>query len=122
MSNKGLQLLQRSLTQDEQKLILWLIEHGTYHNKVQLRSQIDILSVHERCTCGCPTIYFALNGVPVPRKGEHLISDHLATVDGEDVGVMLFETNGNLSSLEVYSCAGSDQPFGLPKIDTLRPI
>jgi hypothetical protein len=50
-----------------------------------------------------------------------LISDHLATVDGQEVGVMLFETEGQLSSLEVYSCAGSDLPFGLPKIDTLKP-
>jgi hypothetical protein len=120
MSNKGLELLKRSLTQDERELIVWLVEHGTYKNRVQLKSQIDILSVHQRFTCGCPTIYFALNGMPVPRNGERLVSDHLATVDGEDVGVMLFETDGNLSSLDVYSCAGSDQPCGLPKIRQIR--
>jgi hypothetical protein len=70
-------------------------------------------------TCGCPTIYFAFKGEPVSRKGEHLISDHLATVEGMDVGVLLFQSGGTLSSLEVYSAQGTDKPFGLPKIESL---
>jgi hypothetical protein len=51
-----------------------------------------------------------------------LVSDHLAIVDGMEVGILLFETNGDLSSLEVYSCAGSDQPFGLPDTTSIRPL
>lgn len=58
------------------------------------------------------TVDFALDGVPVERKGEQLISDWLAEVDGEQVGVMLFQTKGKISTLEVYSLAGSDKPFG----------
>jgi hypothetical protein len=121
MSDKGLALDERPLTNYERELTRWLIEHGTSSEKARLDAQVDSLTVHERCLCGCPTIYFALNGVPVSRRGEMLISDHFATVDSQGVGVMLFETDGQLSSLEVYSCAGSELPFGLPRIDTLKP-
>ena len=65
-------------------------------------------------------MYFALDGAPVPRKGERLVSDHLASVNGMEVGIMLFETDGLLSSLEVYSCPGTDEPFGLPQIASIR--
>ena len=32
---------------------------------------------------------------------------------------MLFQNDGHLSSLEVYSAAGTDKPFGLPAIEDL---
>jgi hypothetical protein len=35
------------------------------------------------------------------------------------VGIILFQRGGRLSSLEVYSQAGSDKPFGLPEIETI---
>jgi hypothetical protein len=50
------------------------------------------------------------------------VSDYLATVDGMEVGIMLFETNRDLSSLEVYSCPGTAQPFGLPDTASIRPL
>jgi hypothetical protein len=58
--------------------------------------------------------------MPVERRGEQLISDWLAEVEGEPVGVMLFQTNGIISTLEVYSLAGSDKPFGLPAIESMK--
>lgn len=118
--NKGLESLDRPLSLQERELLLWLIEHSGSDDKPRLHSQVEALSVCEKCTCGCPTVYFALKGVPVNQKREHLIADYLATVDEQDVGVMLFERAGLLSSLEVYSCAGSDKPFGLPEIATLH--
>jgi hypothetical protein len=122
MSDPALAPCERPLTDHERELVEWLIEHGTYGDKPTLHAQIPHLSVRERCTCGCPTVYFAFDGKPVPTKGERLVSDHLAIVDGMEVGIMLFETNGDLSSLEVYSCAGSDQPFGLPDTTSIRPL
>jgi hypothetical protein len=77
------------------------------------------LTVISKCKCGCPTVNFALDSDPVPGKGSTVISDYLGTVEGQDVGVMLFANEGRLYSLEVYSYAGSDQPFGLPKIESL---
>lgn len=122
MSDPALASCERLLTDYERELVAWLIEHGTYGDKPALQAQILRLSVRERCTCGCPTVYFALDGKPVRRKGERLVSDYLGTVDGMEVGIMLFETNGDLSSLEVYSCPGTDQPFGLPGTASIRPL
>lgn len=122
MSAKGLETDRRPLTACEKTLILWLIDHGSYANRLPFVDQLEKLTVHERCTCGCPTVYFALDGKPVSRRGEMIMSDYLATVSEQEVGVMLFETEGELSSLEVYSCAGSVQPFGLPKIETFRHV
>jgi hypothetical protein len=118
-TNKGLAPLNRPLTQNERNLIRWLLEHSN-SNVDHLLSQLDRLSVVEKCTCGCPTVYFAVDGEPTSRKGERLIADYLAEVDGDGVGVMLFETKGKLSSLEVYSLAGSEKPFGLPAIASLH--
>jgi hypothetical protein len=104
----------------EDGLIRWLLDHSDVDPEL-FNSQLSDVTVASKCNCGCPTIYFAYRGEPVTRKGEHLISDYLATVEGQEVGVMLFERDGYLSSLEVYSCAGADKPFGLPEIESLYP-
>ena len=53
-------------------------------------------------------MYFAQEGESMAQDGEHILADYLATVNGEDVGVILFQRGGRLSSLEVYSQAGTD--------------
>ena len=122
MSNedKGLIRVNRAITLQEDGLIRWLLDHSDVDPEL-FNSQLSDVTVASKCNCGCPTIYFAYRGEPVTRKGEHLISDYLATVEGQEVGVMLFERDGYLSSLEVYSCAGADKPFGLPEIESLYP-
>ena len=114
-----LEPIKRPLTDQEREVVVWLLEHS-FKNTTDLLPQVERLTVASRCTCGCPTIDFALDGEPVNRKGEQLISDWLAEVDGAEVGVMLFQTNGKLSTLEVYSCAGSDKPFGLPSLESIK--
>jgi hypothetical protein len=115
---KGLEAMRRAVTREEAAVIEWLLRHGEQGSD-RFFVQIETLTIVSRCTCGCPTVYFELENNQASRKGERLISDQLGTVDGEDVGVMLFELNGRLSSLEVYSCAGADKPFGLPKLEDL---
>lgn len=118
--SKGFAPVNRPLTPHERDLVRWLLDHGNPGSH-SLVAQIDRLTVVGKCTCGCPTVDFAVDGEPVARKGETLISDHLAEVDGKSVGVMLFETGGKISSLEVYSLAGTLKSFGLPAIDSLFP-
>lgn len=101
-------------------MIRWLVEHGEPGCE-KLLDQIEDLMVVSKCNCGCPTVYFALEGKPTSRKGERIVSDYLALVGGEHFGVMLFELDGQISSLEVYSCAGRSDPFGFPGIQTLFP-
>jgi hypothetical protein len=117
-ASKGVERLSRPLSPQERDLVRWLIEHS-HIDAGHLLPQIDRMTVAGKCNCGCPTIYFALDGESVTRKGEQLISDWIAKVDGDLVGVMLFQTNGQISSMEVYSCAGTYKPFGLPAIDTI---
>ncbi len=118
-TSRGLEPLERPLTSQERDLVRWLLEHS-HLDVSHLVSQIDRLSVFEKCSCGCPTVYFALDCVPVARQGERLISDWLAEVDGNSVGVMLFQSGDKISSLEVYSCAGTVKQFGLPAIESIR--
>jgi hypothetical protein len=111
--------LNRELTQPERSLIRWLIEHSYVKDANRLMPQVDRLSVVSKCTCGCPTIDFALDGEPVARKGEQCISDWDAKVDGMPVYVQLWQSNDRLCSLEVGSLPGTDQQFGLPEIESI---
>ena len=116
--NKGLVPENRGLTKHERDLVLWLIDHGAA-GADRYKSQIDAVAVTAKCNCGCPTVYFESDGMPSTRRGETIISDFMARMNGEDYGVTLFVNEGYLSSLEVYSCAGHDKPFGLPALESL---
>ena len=119
VTNKFEESLIRPLTQHERDLVRWLVEHS-HPDASRLLPQIDRLSVATKCNCGCPSIDFALDGEPAARKGEQLVSDWIAEVDGMHVGVMLWQTNDRISTLEVYSLPGTDKPFGLPAIGSIR--
>lgn len=116
-AKKG-ELQHRPITAKERALIDWLLRHGK-SGSGQFLEQLDSLVVVWKCSCGCPTVNFAREGNPVPHHAEHILADYLATVDGEDVGIILFQRGGRLSSLEVYSQAGTDKPFGLPEIEAI---
>jgi len=112
--------LKRALTGEERDLIRWLVEHSFVDDATRLMPQIERLSVISKCNCGCPTIDLALDGEPVVRKGEMFISDWLADVNGMPVYVQLWVSNGQISSLEVGSLPGTDQPFGLLAIKSIK--
>jgi hypothetical protein len=108
----------RPITVKERALIDWLLRHGNPGSD-QFLKQLDSLVVVWKCSCGCPTVDFAREGELASHEAEHILADYLATVDGEDVGIILFQRGGHLSSLEVYSQAGTDKLFGLPEIETI---
>ena len=115
---KGLQPENRPVTEKERSLIEWLLRHGNPGSEPFL-TQVGSLVVVSKCSCGCPTVYFAQEGESMAQDAEHILADYLATVNGEDVGLILFQRGGHLSSLEVYSQAGTDKPFGLPELETI---
>jgi len=96
-----------------------LIEHSYIENATRLLPQLDRLSVVSKCNCGCPTIDLALDGKPAVLKGQSCISDWDAEVDGMPVYVQLWVSKDQISSLEVGSLPGTDQPFGLPAIESM---
>lgn len=112
--------LNRALTQQERDLIRWLIEHSFVKGASRLLPLIDRLNVVAKCNCGCPTIDFALDGEPVGLKGSGFISDWCADVDGMPVYVQLWVSNDRVCSLEVGSLPGTDEPFGLPSIESIQ--
>ena len=115
---KGMEPQNRPITAEERILIEWLLRHGKAGSE-RFLEQVDSLRVVARCLCGCPTVNFSPERAPVAHEPEHILADYLATVDGEDVGVILFQRGGRLSSLEVYSQTGNDKPFGLPETETI---
>jgi hypothetical protein len=117
---KGLKPQNRPITAEEHTLIKWLLHHGIPGSE-QFLTQVGSLMVVSKCECGCPTVNFLQEGVSIAHAPEHILADYLATVNGEGVGVILFQRGGRLSSLEVYSQAGTDKPFGLPKTETIYP-
>jgi hypothetical protein len=122
MTSKASLLLvpdKRPLREPERAVIGWLLDHCDRGD--EFRDQIDRVTVCSRCTCGCPTVNLASNGMPISRRGEILISDHLAEMNSELFGVMLFANDEVLSTLEVYSQTGNVKSFGLPTVEELFP-
>ncbi len=119
VTNPTREPLNRPLTGEERDLIRWLIEHSFVKNASELLPQIDRLSVVAKCDCGCPTIDFALDSEPVERKGEQCISDWDAEVNGMPDYVQFWRSNDRISTLEVGSYPGTNQPFGLPSIESI---
>lgn len=107
----------RPATAKERSLVEWLLRHGNPGSE-QFLKQVDSLVVVSKCSCGCPTVHFEQKGEPIAHA-ERILADFLATVDGQHVGIILFQREGRLSSLEVYSQAGTDKPFGLPELESI---
>ncbi len=68
MSDPALEAICRPLTERERELVMWLIDHGEYADRQLLQAEITRLTVRERCTCGCPTVYFALDAISSPEQ------------------------------------------------------
>jgi hypothetical protein len=117
VTNPTREPLNRPVTGEERDLIRRLIEHSFVKNASELLPQIDRLSVVAKCDCGCPTIDFALDSEPVERKGEQCISDWDAEVNGMPDYVQFWRSNDRISTLEVGSYPGTNQPLGLPSIE-----
>jgi hypothetical protein len=100
-------------TADELMFLRWLMEHGT-PEAARYADQIERVRVAAECTCGCPTIDFALDGQPRATGGSLIISDVVGTTpDGTGVGVTLHVRGEALSELEVYA-RGAETPTTLP--------
>ncbi len=79
----------RPLSPEEQRLLTWLISHGTPEAQ-NYAAQIEELRVISHCSCGCPTVDF------YPPKGpsEILADFYGVTSEKVDVGVILHARDG----------------------------
>jgi hypothetical protein len=98
----------RPLTEIERALIEAILDARDFPGRDALREQIPFAVVHGYCTCGCATIEFSVHGAAKSSAKETPIS-YDATVSEpaddaeESTGLLLWQTDGFLSSLEIYS-------------------
>jgi hypothetical protein len=111
----------RPLTTEERTLLDWLIAHGL-PNAHGYATQLDLVTVASRCTCGCPTIDLAVDGDHTSGASEILADAEGRSPEGISVGVILHCREGRLSELEVYPIDEVQGPFALPSPSTLIPL
>jgi hypothetical protein len=109
----------RPLTVEERRLVQWMLENGSPEAK-QFLPQLEMAEATSwRCPCGCASFNFAIAGHQAP-PGVHFIADFLFGGDEDLCGIILFESQGLLSGLEVIGNA-VDAPKFLPWPESLRP-
>jgi hypothetical protein len=107
----------RPLTPAEQALAAWMLMNGS-EDAAEFLAQLERASVASRCSCGCASIDFAVDGVPAPRGPLNILGDFLYGQGDALSGAFIFAVDGTLAGLEVYRLAG-DAPAALPQPNDL---
>jgi hypothetical protein len=110
----------RPLTEDERRLLEWLLHHGTPAAATYL-GQLPSVSVVSRCGCGCPTIDFAVSGRAASLGSPTTVLADVGgtSPEGVRVGIIVHGREGLISELEVYSVAGQGT-FSMPRIEDIE--
>jgi hypothetical protein len=113
----------RPLTQEEAALVKWLLEHGTDEARALL-PQLDRARVVSRCSCGCTSVDFSIDGkVTSPKSGMSVVSDYRwNSPEGYLFGVFAYAREGLLSGIDLWSIDGRATASRLPDTNQLRPI
>ena len=113
--------MERPLTSDERQLIRSMLEHGSPEAQAFLSQLEKAKATPWQCRCGCASINLAIDNLPEPSGGLHILADFVFGSDADLSGVFVFERSGLLAGLEVYGLAG-EAPKKLPPFDALRPV
>lgn len=123
-----LDLPPRILQLEEERLIRWMLEHGSEEARLFL-PQLEGIKAVRACICGCPSIRLVVaDDLPSQSAySDRIICDWVGrTSKDELVGTMLIQVAGKLVELEIYCLDGEikseTQEFGLPEISTLEPF
>jgi hypothetical protein len=111
----------RPLTEEERKLLEWLLTNGSPDAKSYL-SRLANMNVVGKCTCGCPTIDLALGDREQRKTAPSTILAGFVgkSPEGVEVGVIVHAREGEISELEVYALPDWKQPFNLPSVESLK--
>jgi hypothetical protein len=113
----------RDLTEAETSVVHWLLKHGC-SGAENFLTQLDRARVASRCSCGCASINFAIDGI-VPENSTHMtiLSDYEWTdTEGNVFGAFVFARWGVLAGLDVWSQDGLATANSLPDVNQLRPV
>ena len=113
----------RPLTVAEREIVHWLLEHGSDEGKKHL-PQLARARVVSRCSCGCASVDFSIDGqIASPKSGMSIVSDYRwDDADGKPLGIFAFVREGLLSGIDLWSIDGRGTASTLPNVDQLRPM
>jgi hypothetical protein len=113
--------LDRDLTSDERAIAEWLLLKDP--PATAFLHQLDSARVTGQCSCGCPTVDLLIGpGTPRAEPRDNPVGDAIGEVNGKMVGVMLLQSQGYLTCLEVYDLSDIEHPYGLPGLSSLKPF
>jgi len=112
----------RPLTAQESALVRWMLEQGTPAS-TRFIPQLEAAYVVARCPCGCASVDFSVGRVvPAPGPLSILADFEYRTAEGHLCGVFVFERDGLLAGLEVWSVDGLSTLSTLPATSQLQPL
>jgi hypothetical protein len=108
----------RELTRRERNLAEWLLLNGSGQSPAFL-DDLRKARVYSQCRCGCASIDFVIERHPVPTGGISILGEFLFGEGDAPSGVFIFEKEGRLAGIEVYSF-GDQVHTQLPDPSELR--
>jgi hypothetical protein len=107
----------RPASSDEEAIARWLLENASEAGDLSdLEPSLMGLRVVGRCSCGCPSVDFAVGGQAF--GAARVANAYGTTEDGVTVGVILWELDGAVSALEFYDVEAPVR--ALPLVESLR--
>lgn len=108
----------RPISDREAAVVDWVLGHGALEGSLDhLRDSVRHLRVVARCTCGCASVDFVLDG---QSAGAHPIAEAVVRDSrGRACGVIVWGLDGRVSGLEIYA-GDLDSATELPTVESLR--
>ncbi len=105
----------------ERNSLIAVLKYADFVGRDALLEQVDAARVVGECGCGCATVDLAVDDAPRSDAAVYPIPNEATVLDsgGQAIGgVLVFERDGYLAQLEVYSYAEAPiSPF--PPVDRL---
>jgi hypothetical protein len=113
--------LHRYFYPDERAIVETLLQYSDPH-RTGFKHQLEVARVKRQCSCGCPSLGIFIPQQTLPAEGSNkLVAAAIGIADGGCVSVMLFQSEGYLASLNVLNLEPINKPYGLPRLDSLKP-
>ena len=114
--------IDRALTSEESAVIRWLLEHGDGDNTEYLE-QLESARVARLCGCGCASVDLSIGGRRPTHFAMRTLSDYQWLNDqGHLCGAFVFEQDGLLAGLDLWSIDGQSTPNSMPPMERLVPF
>jgi hypothetical protein len=111
----------RPLTQKEFDLVAWLLRNGNKGAETYLH-QLDKANVVAHCKCGCASIDFSIDEKRPTKFEMCVLADYQWRSENDHLfGIFVFEQDGLLAGLDVWSIDGQSDALTLPSSDLLFP-